>query len=97
MNNKEFISELARRTGGTQDTTQRMVRSVVEEMSRCFDEGGSVVVPAFGTFEVKKRKERILINPGTGQRMLVPPKLVLAFRAATAVKEKLQKTEAAHE
>ncbi|NDW13901.1 HU family DNA-binding protein, partial [Bacteroides sp. 214] len=31
------------------------------------------------TFSVKKKEERIIINPSTKQRMLVPPKLALIF------------------
>ena len=50
-------------------------------------------IPGFGTFEVKKRLERILVNPGTGQRMLVPPKLVLGFKPIAAIKESLKKGE----
>ncbi|MBF1080992.1 MAG: HU family DNA-binding protein, partial [Prevotellaceae bacterium] len=47
----------------------------------------------FGTFEVKKRLERIVVNPSTQQRMLVPPKLVLSFKPVTAIKENLKRTD----
>lgn len=79
MNNKEYITELSRRTGYSQENTQRMVRCVLESIASTFDEGENVSVPDFGTFELKKRMERIVVNPSTGQRMLVPPKIVLNF------------------
>ncbi len=91
MNNKEYIAELAQRSGYTQTDTQKMVAAVIEQMGDAFEEGNSVLVPTFGTFEVKKRMERVIVNPGTQQRMLVPPKLVLNFRPKEAVKEKLNK------
>lgn len=47
-------------------------------------------IPKFGTFEVKKRLERIVVNPGTKQRMLVPPKLVLGFKPIASLKEKVK-------
>ena len=50
----------------------------------------TVSIAGFGSFEVKKRLERILVNPSTKQRMLVPPKLVLSFRPVASVKEKLK-------
>ena len=81
MNNKEYIAELSRRTGYSQDDTQRMVRCVVEGMSQKFDEGIGVSIASFGVFEIKKRMERIVVNPSSGQRMLVPPKIVVDFRA----------------
>lgn len=90
MNNKEFIAELAQRCGYTQSVTQVLVRQILDEMAICFDEGNTVSVQGFGTFEVKKRMERIVINPSTRQHMLVPPKLVLNFKPAASVKERLK-------
>lgn len=91
MNNKEYIAELAQQSGYTQTNTQKMVAAVIEQMGNSFEEGNSVLIPNFGTFEVKKRLERIIVNPGTQQRMLVPPKLVLNFRPKESVKDKLNK------
>lgn len=91
MNNKEYIAELAQQSGYTQTDTQKMVAAVIEQMGNSFEEGNSVLIPNFGTFEVKKRLERIIVNPGTQQRMLVPPKLVLNFRPKDSVKDKLNK------
>lgn len=90
MNNKEFIAELAQRAGYTQADTQKMVTGIVEEMGNRFEDGDSVQIAGFGTFEVKKRLERIMVNPGTQQRMLVPPKLVLNFKPVAAIKEELK-------
>ena len=91
MNNKEYIAELAQQSGYTQTDTQKMVAAVIEQMGDSFEEGNSVLIPNFGTFEVKKRLERIIVNPGTQQRMLVPPKLVLSFRPKESDKDKLNK------
>ena len=91
MNNKEYIADLAQQSGYTQTDTQKMVAAVIEQMGDSFEEGNSVLIPNFGTFEVKKRLERIIVNPGTQQRMLVPPKLVLNFRPKDSVKDKLNK------
>ncbi|EXY65380.1 HU family DNA-binding protein, partial [Bacteroides fragilis] len=46
----------------------------------------------FGTFEVKKKAERIVINPVTKLRLLVPPKLVLAFKPSPILKDKFKET-----
>lgn len=90
MNNKSFISELSQKTGYTQDDTRKMLNTVINSMNDSFQKGEVVTIPKFGTFEIKKRLERILINPGTKQRMLVPPKLVLNFKPITALKEKIK-------
>jgi nucleoid DNA-binding protein len=74
MNNKEFVTILAGRTGMKISETQKTVEAVVSIMGDCFQEGSAVQMANFGTFEVKKKLERIMVNPTTGQRMLVPPK-----------------------
>lgn len=93
MNNKEFITMLADRTGYDQRTTQRLVNRMVMAMGDAFEESDSVSVPNFGLFEPKKKLERIIVNPATGARMLVPPKLVLTFKPAQTWKEKLKKDQ----
>ncbi len=90
MNNKQYIAELARRTGFSQEDTQRLVRKVIDAMIAEFEEGQLVSIPGFGTFEVKKRLERVVVNPQTKKRQLVPPKLVLSFRPVDSIKEQLK-------
>ena len=68
-----------------------MVKDVIEQLSKYFESGESVAVSGFGTFEVKKRLERVMVNPATGLRMLVPPKLVLNFKPATMIKVQVKK------
>lgn len=90
MNYKEFIIELARKTGYTQEDTRKLVRTFVDELGKNFEKGEAVMIPGFGTFDVKKRLERTLVNPATGKRMLVPPKIVLNFKPVASIKEKLK-------
>ena len=90
MNNKEFVAELAQQTGYSQDDTQKLVRKVIDAMIIEFEDGEVVAIPNFGTFEVKKRMERVVVNPTTKKRQLVPPELVLGVRPVATVKEKLK-------
>lgn len=94
MNNKEYIAELSQRTGYSQDDTQHMVRSVVEAIALMFDKGDGVSVRGFGTFMLKKRMERIVVSPATGQRLLVPPKIVVDFRAQQSTNVPRRKADA---
>ena len=90
MNNKEFIAELAERTGYTPKDTQKLVNNIIAAMGDAFQEDSSVLVQNFGTFEAKKKLERVIVNPASGQRMLVPPKLVLNFKPNQTWKDKLK-------
>lgn len=93
MNNKEFIAALAQKTGYKMEDTQNMVRTAVYTIIDQLAEGETVNVTGLGSFDVKKRMERIINNPGTGQKMLVPPKLVANFKPVSTLKEKLKGKE----
>lgn len=90
MNNKEFISTLAERLGYSADETQQLVDIVTQTMGDRFQDDDTVIIPNFGTFEVRKKMERIMVNPSTGQRMLVPPKLVLNFKPNVGWKDRIK-------
>ena len=90
MNNKEFIAELAERTGYSANDTQKLASNLIDALGDAFQEDNSVLVPNFGVFETKKKMERVMVNPATGQRMLVPPKLVLSFKPNQTWKDKLK-------
>ena len=65
MNNKEFTSELSRRLGYTLKDTSELVTSLLSDMTRQLEEGNMISIQGFGTFEVKKKAERISVNPTT--------------------------------
>ena len=90
MNNKEIKSEQSRRLGYTNKETSQLVSSVLNIMTQELQDGNTISLQGFGTFEVKKKLERISVNPVTQQRMLIPPKLVLAYKPSVTLKEKFK-------
>ena len=90
MNNKEFTSELAERLGYTIKDTSELMNSLLSSMTQELEEGNVIAIQGFGSFEVKKKAERISINPASKQRMLVPPTLVLSYRPSNTLKDKFK-------
>lgn len=90
MNNKEFTSELSKRLGYTVKNTSELIASLLADMTKQLEDGNSIAIQGFGTFEVKKKAERISVSPTTKQRMLVPPKLVLTYKPSTSLKDKFK-------
>ena len=90
MNNKEVTSELAERLGYTIKDTSELIGSLLSDMIQELEEGNVIAVQGFGSFEVKKKAERISINPASKQRMLVPPKLVLSYKPSNTLKDKFK-------
>ena len=89
MNNKEFITELSRRTGVAVKETPDLVGKLISEMTQQLVDDNAIAVPGFGTFDVKKKAERISVSPTTKQRMLVPPKLVLTFKPSSLLRDRV--------
>lgn len=90
MNNKDFISALAARCGMPAKKTQKLATALSAGMAELLDDETTFAVQGFGTFEVKKKMERVVVNPATKQRILVPPRLALAFHPAGTLKEKVK-------
>ena len=89
MNNKDFINRIATELGITPKEVQQFVTALSEGMADNMDDESQLIIPGFGSFEIKKKMERITVNPATKQRKLVPPKLVMAFTQSNVLKEKI--------
>ena len=90
MNNKEFITKLAKRCGVTVAEATASVDTFVGVMTERLKEGDQLNISGFGVLETKMRKERLSVNPKTGQRFLVPPKIQLTFRPSGKLKDKFK-------
>lgn len=90
MNNKQFLTELSDRCQMSAEQAALQARNLIAVMENLWQDGDSVSLSGFGVLEVKKKNERISVNPTTGVRMLVPPKLVLTYKPSSLLKEKLK-------
>lgn len=88
MNNKEFITELSKQTNLSIIDSAKLVADAIKILEEHFQQNDAVNIQTFGTFEVKKKMERISVNPTSGKRYLIPPKLMLAFKQSNVLKEK---------
>ena len=86
----EFITKLAKRCNITVAEATANVDAFVNVMTERLKENDQLNVSGFGVLEVKMRKERLSVNPKTGQRFLVPPKVVPTFRPSNKLKEKFK-------
>ncbi len=90
MNNKEFITELSSRLNYTNKDASDLVQSIVAIMTECLQEGHVILIHGFGSFEIKKKMERLSVNPVTKKRLLIPPKLVLTYKPSTILKDRFK-------
>lgn len=90
MKNKELITELANRMGWTSKEVSDMLSAFSSIVSSRLVDNDTIYLQGFGQFEVKKKAERISVNPANGKRYLVPPKLVPIFKPGATVKNRLK-------
>lgn len=90
MNNKQFLTELSGKSQMSAESAAEQVQTLIGVMEKLWQNGDSVSLSGFGVLEVKKKNERVSVNPTTGVRMLVPPKLVLTYKPSSILKEKLK-------
>jgi len=90
MNNKQFLTELSGKCQMSAESAAQQVQTLIEVMEDLWSKGDSVSLSGFGVLEVKKKNERVSVNPTTGIRMLVPPKLVLTYKPSSILKDKLK-------
>ena len=90
MKNKELVTELAARMGWTAQEVAETLSVLSSVVSSRLVDNDTIYLQGFGQFEVKKKAERISVNPSNGKRYLVLPKLVPVFKPGTTVKNKLK-------
>lgn len=88
MESREFTTTLAQRLGYNVKDAEEIMATMIGGMVQQLQEGNRVAVPGLGVLEVQKREEHVSVNPGTGQRYLVPPQLVVAISPEVAAEEK---------
>ncbi|MGN0214807.1 MAG: HU family DNA-binding protein [Muribaculaceae bacterium] len=90
MDTKELIERVANRIGRSGDDTAKLVEGLSIVLRERLSDLDSIAIPGFGTFEAKKKDERIVNNPSNGKRMLVPPRIVVGFKVSNVLKSKLK-------
>ena len=91
MTKKEIAKTIAEKVGITQIQAQEIVQCVFDGITDTLVKEGRIELRNFGVFEVKKRKPRKARNPKTGEKVRVPARMVVTFRAGRVMEERVRK------
>ena len=80
MNKLNIINDLAKEKNLTIKDSEKIVSTIVEEISKSLVLGERVEFRGFGIFFVKSRKKRIARNPKTGELLNIQSKRLPQFR-----------------
>ena len=91
MNKAELIAAVAEKTGLSKKDTESVVSATLDTIVAAMAEDEKVQLVGFGSFEVKKRAERIGRNPKTKESITIPASKVPTFKAGKALKDSVAK------
>lgn len=89
MDNKTFLEKLSSRLDISLSTVNLLVDSLSKEIAQQATNLDGVVVASFGTFEPRLREERVALHPASGKRLLVPPRIYMAFKQSPVLKQRI--------
>lgn len=87
---KELIDRIAESTGAKHVAVKRVVQNFLDEIIEELSKGNRLEFRDFGVFEVRHRAARTAQNPKTLERVHVPAKRTVRFKAGRLMKQKLQ-------
>ena len=75
--------------GLSRNESALLVDTVLEEVSAALAGGDPVKISAFGTFELRDKRERVGRNPKTGKEVPITPRRVLVFRPSHILRDRI--------
>ena len=82
MNNKELVSVLAGQNNISQAQAANILEQTVDSLLGALRQDTAVTLTNLGTFDLRLKQERVVVNPRSGQRQLVPPRMSLGFKSS---------------
>lgn len=90
MKHKELIDAIADRTKQSQEDTGNLLQIAINILTSQIIDDNVVNLQGFGSFELRRREERLSVHPATQVRTLIPPKQTVNFRQSGVLKIKLK-------
>ena len=87
MTKAQLLGVLAEKTGLAKKDVAAFMDTLAELAYSEVKKNGLFVLPGFGKMVKAQRKERMGVNPATGEKIKIAAKTVVKFRLAKSAKE----------
>jgi DNA-binding protein HU-beta len=87
MNRAQLVAAIARDTGTTKSSVDRVLAALIAQVTRTLKKGERVTFVGFGTFVVSRRRTRLGRDPRTGAVIKIPGRRVPRFAPGTELRE----------
>ena len=92
MTRSELIAKLAAKNPTLYHRDiERLVATILDEVSAALERGNRVELRGFGAFSVRERRARVGRNPRTGSTVQVSEKKVPFFKMGKGMRERLNR------
>lgn len=87
MNKTELVKAIAEGASLSQADAKKALDVALESVSSALKKDEKVVLVGFGTFEVAVRQARQGVNPSSGEKIQIPARKVVKFKAGAALND----------
>ena len=91
MNKRELIETVASNAQITKKEADAVVNATLDAIMDGLAKEGKVIIPGFGSFEVRNKTAREGRNPRTGEKVKIAAKRAPAFKPGKAMKDAVEK------
>lgn len=91
MNKTELINAVAEKADISKKDAEIAITAVVDSITEALIDGEKVQLVGFGSFEVKRRAERLGRNPKTKEAIKIPASKAPVFKPGKALKDAVDK------
>lgn len=86
----DLIDAVADKSDMTKKDVKTVVDTMLEQVSSHLKQGDKVQLTGFGTFEVRDRKARTGVKPGTTEKIEIPASKYPAFKPGKGLKDEVR-------
>jgi len=83
----DLTDKLAERADMSKSEAKAALDALLDTLTDSLKKGDKVQLTGFGTFEVRDRKARTGVKPGTSEKIEIPASKAPAFKAGKALKD----------
>jgi DNA-binding protein HU-beta len=94
---KNLVDAVAEKTGITKENANVAVKAVQEGVMDLLQQSGKLQLMKFGSFTLRKTKQRQGRNPATGQPITIPAGYRIGFKVSKTWKDSMMARTRAHD
>lgn len=91
MSKADLVKGVAEGAGASKSDVKAVLDTMLGKISGHLDKGKKVQLTGFGTFEVRSRKARTGVRPGTTEKIKIPASKYPAFKPGKGLKDTVKR------